>query len=1361
MFKKLLNIIKLIEKKFVSNNFEKIIKNIINEYFPKLDQNDINILFILTTFLIDIISYKNNFKQEESYYSVWTLNKSRDIKSVILLLLPFIDNKNNNYLFNKIYDLNQLLYAYNGKSIPSNLLELDRDLILSTYFEFGNMGIGLYPENLYDENNEKLIYKILHHNFIGLLQTLEIINGKSYINWINIIPYNLNKYNESELYKNTIARINKFKDNLTIEFLANNLYDYNGLWFGDLYNIFRIKYYYDAIKIKWLLFSYETESIQIYLIQGLNILLNMDFILNTQIFNFNDLDKNYHNIFYKSVDDLITNLNGDYINLEILKYYLIYLINKYKFTEKIFYNFILSDIDEDEEDDFNKKDINKINNINETNIIECLKYLKLNYLNYMWNFLKISTELLKNSVYGKFLIKNINGLYSINNIYYYSPFNSNIKLSEYRLTLKNLYNISKTLSHNSEWILLDENYLSLDYQNKITYFNNIYSSDPTKWLNLKSNFARQLKKAYDYNTELINITKAFQDYYIIVVFEELIMSGTLSQYVINNNYNKLDIVKYFNKNKEEWSECYYYLTNEKYKYVSYFDNIIKYNYFTYYVMNWISQINFFHHFIYHRILYLTGATGQGKSTQVPKLLTYALKIIDYKHKSKIVCTAPKIPIVENNSSRISNELSVPIDLFYYIQFKHSMNSHINNNVFHSSLLIETDGTLYNTLLENIYMYNKDNTNIYDIIIIDEAHEHNTNMDLIISLLKYTFNINNKIRLVISSATMDNDEYIYRRFFYNIDDNLLYPIKKEIYDPFLNQSFLILSQYMDRRYHISPPGETTQYTISEYYLESNINISDINLASKKAQEIGYTKVIDICNKSTFGNILFFANGAAEIKEAIQYLNLHTPQDTVAIPYYANLNHNYKNIIDNLDIQISFIKNKKENIYLEWAENYIEDNTVQYGIYKRAIIVATNIAEASLTIDKLMYVVDNGYAKVNIFDIEKNIITNSNLIVQEISESSRIQRKGRVGRISDGSIYYIYEKNARKYNKPKYKITQDDILYNILQLLLLDSLSIKYIINTFPNIIENKETKEKIIESIIFDYNNTLDLVIDKNGLFYIIHPFENKIKRNILNNIIEYKNLKINSIPENECNIMISYLKNNNIIFNNIITNKDKVNMKEIVYYYNLLESTDINNTFLYMTAYKNNCFTEIKELEILLNLINKDLTKLLNLKKKIYNKDSDIIFLYEVIKNIKKYIFNENKENIIKWANRNYFNPNIIINFIEKLKLYNSSELKKKLQNENINFYNQYLSIEDRILLSYVMAYSFQLTYKYNNSVYTNLYNNIYKVKVSPDTITNISEHLMFYLNYSIENETITVNILNKINIDIIKKSKSYELINK
>jgi hypothetical protein len=191
-FNSLLTNIENTKLKFVDENFKIIIYSAVNDFFPRLNKEDLKALQILTTITVDIISFKYDFKKDNPIYiNQWTQNFNRDIKGVILLLLPFIDDRDNGMLLKKIKDLNHLLYAYGGDHIPEDILNFEREKIKSTYFEYGNMGIGLIKPieiieytnqknllQLYNKNNDKLIYDIIHHNFIGLLQTLEIINGK-------------------------------------------------------------------------------------------------------------------------------------------------------------------------------------------------------------------------------------------------------------------------------------------------------------------------------------------------------------------------------------------------------------------------------------------------------------------------------------------------------------------------------------------------------------------------------------------------------------------------------------------------------------------------------------------------------------------------------------------------------------------------------------------------------------------------------------------------------------------------------------------------------------------------------------------------------------------------------------------------------------------------------------------------------------------------------------------------------------------------------------------------------------------------------------------------------------------------------
>lgn len=1272
--------------RFINDYFKSLINKVVRDFFPNLNSEDLDILQTLTFYTVELISNKYGFKNTEIYYEQWTQNNYRDIKGTILLLLPFIDDKQEGYLLKKMQDLNQLLYAFpNKKSIPKNISELVREDILSSHFEYGNMGIGLMPNaNSSDTildlfyQNEKLIYLIIYHNFMGLIQTLEMMNGKSYVNWINIVPLNLQNYVESDIFKSTNVPNDLATLKLRIE-QSFNLTNYNGLSYGDFYNVLRIKYYEEAKKIKWLFFPYEFGSSKIYLINGLNQMLNLSKLINEpnilwdllepfeQIYFINKLKDLYNGL--QSGNSKTGNLDVDF---EIVKYLIIYFYNNYKsanLLDPIFGKFKLGsefEVSETVVEDFDKKDLDKMKKIEQSDILTALKIISEQNPSDLWNYLYDVLDQLKNSPYGKFLLiesKKNPDKYKLNNKYYYEPFNNLVKKTpEYsqnvkdKLNLKNIYNIAKAISHSNpkDWILLDRHYISLSSEQKIDFFSKItLIKKPDEWINLQSNLKKQyIGINYDYTSVINQMINAFSNIYKVLVFEELAVSGLLSKFEPNLKItNKLYLPKdfgprkdrlkelfaeNFKKNSKEWLDSYYYLTNKKYsklekmrldkkvfipndKYdeVSYFEAISKdQEWSVFYAMDWICQISFFQHYIFHQVMYVTGATGQGKSTQIPKLLLYALKAIDYKSDGKVVCTQPRqIPTV-NNATRIAEELGVPIEKVsnnspykirtsnYYVQYKHKTGSHTNSNNKHSYLRIVTDGTLFQELKFNLTLLNKRKTdtldqfvnkNSWDIVIVDEAHEHNVNMDLIISLTKQACFYNNRIRLIIVSATMDDDEPTYRRYFYDLNEKLMFPIKNFVYNPFDKTTHVFEPMLMDRRYHISPPGETTQYRVDEYYLDNdplvyttNGRIDEKN-SSYLAQELGYKRIIEICSKTSTGEILFFANGQGEIIKAVEELNKIMPPGNIALPYFSEMNDTYKDIIAKINIKISQIKNKRENIHKEWGPNFIIDSSVPTGIYKRAVIVATNVAEASVTIPGLTYVVDNGYSKVVSFLPELDL---SSLIVEKISEASRLQRKGRVGRIGDGTVYYLYKRDARRTIKPKYAITQqqmatvlldilgektisdinfDDYLNygklivsdkinpylpNLLELPIETDLELQntytvksglyqiyqqnYKINMpqdqknilfILNIIDGKINTKVSNEFMAFDTGQLFDNILDASGNFLLIHYFEKLIQRNVLNQIIMHNNKKQQTIDLINFRFILTYLQNKNLIIN--------------------------------------------------------------------------------------------------------------------------------------------------------------------------------------------------------------------------------------
>lgn len=766
------------------------------------------------------------------------------------------------------------------------------------------------------------------------------------------------------------------------------------------------------------------------------------------------------------------------------------------------------------------------------------------------------------------------------------------------------------------------------------YFKRTYENANIKYNGI--NIFNETKTDGEYITGISNylgciIFDYIRENIMDIAFETHIMKGLLTEFKIipqltdnnylgtsyddkiRNRYNNLKKYVFTCDNLNDYkNNAFYYLTNAPYGDLNeihisskknYFELLTSdYRWFTFYSMDWVAQINFFHRYINNRVIYVTGATGQGKSTQVPKLFLYGLKMIDRKMNGKIICSQPRVAPTRDNSGQISFELGVPIaevsqnnkqkiKTFYpYVQYKTQDDSHIIEQHYGLKLQLVTDRLLYmNFLASPLFkevektdeddsagdaveynIYKKDN--ICDIIMVDESHEHNTNMDLILTLARDTVKYNNSLKLVIISATMSDDEPIYRRYYREIDDNLSYPYN------FYNAHFNFDRFDVDRRIHISPPGETTQHKVTDVYLTYEPE------TYKEAEELGIKKIMEIVtDPNSKGDILFFSLSSEDIRKVCKLINSTLPatSDFICLPFYREVPPKWQ-IFNDLAKKVRQITVDREDLFDDMYPSINKTPRKKpTGTYKRTIIVATNIAEASITVNSLKYVIDTGYF-ISVSD--DPYADEPKIDRKKISEASRIQRRGRVGRVSSGKVFYMYKRDSRKNIKSDFKICIENIAlelydispskYNDKQLIsnydwftilyenITDEKIVKNIKKNFPYLYDSKILQNLIqtqytyynclLPSILnllsrskmsyqeiynkfiyyiskqhidksneifrlifsFDTKKTFDLIqtrplrfisgydikssiYDPDGIFYIIHPEEKNIKRNIL------------------------------------------------------------------------------------------------------------------------------------------------------------------------------------------------------------------------------------------------------------------------
>ena len=1179
-------------------NLEIVVINIINKFFPKLDNSQKKLILEC---ILDILNhlyssyFYENFNKDDFNKEILQ-NEGQNIISLIVLLLPYIKIENSY----KITNLRQIYFN------NDDFYEKNKDVECTYFIDH----IDYFKEIDIKEDNIK---KILFDSKENIKRTISSTKNKLMVNWINIFPYTFNDYEDSNLYKNFLE-LNKEK--------LHNISD-EKFYFGNenYYNCISHFLYEDIREVKWLIYDISINDITFPTIILLSELLGIENILNESLIILKENHSKYQ-ILRQKWDSFIEEPDYFKLHKSIVFFYLRNYSNYKKYLNEILDSDCAKIIREktdkildEDKDDSNENIIYK----DDEKINSCIKTL-INKLNYddVYEYIYKCMQQFKYTWYGYSCLSDEHNIlskseFSRKYISNYSFSSSESILQNKYITPKIFYNYFKSFLHQDnfgsynrlpkDWISAKEHSTTI-----ISRFNNINLGG---WFNIVGNLRRTYsdKSSSDINRIMSEIIKTIENKNLIpkIVVETMIYNGILTYFKYNPKLTDLKILPNKNEKYLEWKETikrnleitkylnsYNFLNNMKLSSIpNYYEILMKEIFWiTNFGANWIAQIQTFHHFLNQRAIYVTGATGAGKSTIVPAMFLYGYKIIDFKNNGKILCSGPRIGPVVKTAKRVLGQFGIELDVtkksLNYISYHYQLED-TSDNYYHPSLIFLTDGILIQNVKNN-YMYkNKySDKNVSDMVIVDESHEHNPNMDMILTLIKTNLYLNNQLRLSIISATMQDDEKIYRKFYEIIDDNWKYPL--DLYNIY-NKNVL------DRRLHLSAPLQTTNFTITM--------IEEVGEKSIKILEKITRGTID-------GDILVFQARTKPILELIKEINKNPliPDDVLAVPLFRELN-------DELRKQIEEISNPEIRKKIRFPKNYdyVEDigkiSLMPEGYYNRFIIVATNIVEASLTIDSLKYVVDDGLENNVEYDYKKDIMLNK---VEYISKSSQVQRKGRVGRTSSGTVYLTYDINLLS-PKTRYKICYSkDVVEVILD--LLNSKNSEYTINkeNDPNLYDkigniNSDIIKKIVEEQYY-YSNSLfvkeyygNIISNKSKIlnklviyyydnenkykygdlnqdkFYIISPNENLIERDYNLDIIKYEDKYYNKISY-IFDLLFKYgLVNNNVSskFNDIIEKfmnyldvegntelKDRLLLLYIVKLMNLYKDVDFQPIILFM-----------------------------------------------------------------------------------------------------------------------------------------------------------------------------------------------------
>ncbi|EDY84254.1 ATP-dependent helicase HrpA [Verrucomicrobiia bacterium DG1235] len=324
----------------------------------------------------------------------------------------------------------------------------------------------------------------------------------------------------------------------------------------------------------------------------------------------------------------------------------------------------------------------------------------------------------------------------------------------------------------------------------------------------------------------------------------------------------------------------------------------------------------------HQTIVLTGETGSGKTTQIPKMLLDA----GYARSGKkIACTQPRRVAALSVAKRVSEELGVEFGQEVGAKIRFTDQTSKKTRV-----KFMTDGMLLTEIHADPLMRD------YDAVIIDEAHERSLNIDFLLGHLNQLRARRPDLKIVITSATIDTD-----KFSTAFDHAPIIEVSGRVYP--VDIIYAPLDELLE---------DSGDYTYLEGIAESTQRIQD---------EFGPS-----------GDILAFLPTEKDIREAMDLLEDRFGRRLEIIPCFGRLS--------NADQQRIFQTSPK-----------------------RKLILATNIAETSLTIPGIRFVIDTGLARISRYNPRGRT---KRLPITKISQSSANQRSGRCGRVADGICIRLY-------------------------------------------------------------------------------------------------------------------------------------------------------------------------------------------------------------------------------------------------------------------------------------------------------------------------------------------------------------------
>ncbi|MEN3111823.1 ATP-dependent RNA helicase HrpA [Uliginosibacterium paludis] len=347
----------------------------------------------------------------------------------------------------------------------------------------------------------------------------------------------------------------------------------------------------------------------------------------------------------------------------------------------------------------------------------------------------------------------------------------------------------------------------------------------------------------------------------------------------------------------------------------------------------------------HQVVIVCGETGSGKTTQLPKICLE----LGRGEAGLIGHTQPRRLAARATATRIAEELQS--ELGSTVGFKVRFTDHTSAD---SYIKLMTDGIL---LAET---QGDPQLSAYDTLIIDEAHERSLNIDFLLGYLRQLLPRRPDMKVIVTSATLDAERFA-KHFSFDGKPAPVIEVSGRLYP-------------IELRYR---PIEEEEQVQQRSATDRRLQRRDDRRSNQPQKDL-YEAIVDAVGelqREGPGDVLVFLPGEREIREAAEALRKNHLPGTEILPLFARQSAG------------------------EQARVFSRSNG-------RRVVLSTNVAETSLTVPGIRYVVDAGLARINRYSHRNKVEL---LQIEKIAQSAAKQRAGRCGRVQDGVCIRLYDED----------------------------------------------------------------------------------------------------------------------------------------------------------------------------------------------------------------------------------------------------------------------------------------------------------------------------------------------------------------